>query len=192
MIIKNTTLQQDSPLDIRVAASDPVSNLTGGILPDTLPAPLNTGLPEVDFEHAQLLSCMIAVRRLCLEYKCLDSCIGCDATKQADCESTLISLLGDLLAFILDHFHTEEQAMRDSLLFMVDREICEAHMEDHAKIAEKIQQIVSALDPKHTVVLIRELDALLERWMSHHVILHDQSLARWMARRDYTVTPQKT
>lgn len=182
-------LLQNFPMGTWIPVSNPMSSPVSSMLPDSLPAPLNTGLPEVDFEHAQLLSCMVAVRRLCVEYKCLESCIGCDASKQSECESSLISLLGDLLAFILDHFHTEEQAMRDSLLFMVDREVCEAHMEDHAKIAEKIQQIVSALNPKHTVVLIRELDALLERWMTHHVILHDQALARWMVRQDFTRKP---
>ena len=186
VIFKSNTLLQETVPGIPVAMPDPVANLTG----KSLPAALNTGLQEVDFEHAQLLACMLSVRQLCSEYKILDTCAGCEASKQIHCESSLIGLLGDLLAFILDHFQTEEKAMRDSLFYMVDRDVCEAHMEDHAHIAEKIQQIVSALDPLRTVVLVHELDALLERWMSHHVILHDQALARWMARQDFTVTQQ--
>ncbi len=186
MIFKSNTLLQETVPGIPVAMPDPVANLTG----KSLPAALNTGLQEVDFEHAQLLACMLSVRQLCSEYKILDTCAGCEASKQIHCESSLIGLLGDLLAFILDHFQTEEKAMRDSLFYMVDRDVCEAHMEDHAHIAEKIQQIVSALDSLRTVVLVHELDALLERWMSHHVILHDQALARWMARQDFTVTQQ--
>lgn len=187
MIFKKNSLPQDAVPVFQAAKSDPVANLTG----KSLPAALNTGLSEVDFEHAQLLSCMLSVRQLCSEYTTRDTCSGCDLSKQIHCESGLIGLLGDLLAFILDHFQTEEKAMRDSLFYMVDRDVCEAHMEDHAHIAEKIQQIVSLLDPSRTVVLVRELDGLLERWMSHHVILHDEALARWMARQDFTITPQK-
>jgi hemerythrin-like metal-binding protein len=187
VIFKSNSLLQETVPGIQDAISDPVAELTG----KSLPAALNTGLQEVDFEHAQLLACMSSVRQLCSEYMTRDSCAGCEVSKQTHCESALIGLLGDLLAFILDHFQTEEKAMRDTLFYMVDRDVCEAHMEDHAHIAEKIQQIVSALDPLRTVVLIRELDALLERWMSHHVVLHDQALGRWMARQDFTIKPQK-
>jgi hemerythrin len=74
--------------------------------------------------------------------------------------------------------------MRQSLLYMLDREICEAHMEDHAHISEKIQQIVAAIEPDKTVLQVRELTALLENWMTHHVELHDKALARWMARQN--------
>lgn len=187
VIFKSTALLLEAVPAIPAEMTDHVANLTG----KSLPAALNTGLQEVDFEHAQLLACMLSVRQLCSEYTTRDSCASCDVSKQIHCESALIGMLGDLLAFILDHFQTEERAMRDSLFYMVDRDVCEAHMEDHAHIAEKIQQIVSALDPLRTVILVRELDGLLERWMSHHVVLHDEALARWMARQDFTITAQK-
>ena len=95
-----------------------------------------------------------------------------------------MSLLGDLLAFIMDHFQTEEKLMRDSLMVLVDRDLCQAHMEDHAAISGKVQQIVAALDPMHTSALIRELDALLHTWVTHHVALHDLWLMRWVERED--------
>ena len=91
-------------------------------------------------------------------------------------------MLGDLLAFILEHFRTEDEIMRDSLMLMVDREVCQAHMEDHAAISGKVQEIVAALDPMTTVVLIRELDALLMRWVGNHIALHDILLVRWLER----------
>jgi hypothetical protein len=50
--------------------------------------------------------------------------------------------------------------MRDSPLYMLDREICEAHMEDHAHIAES-QQIV-AIEPDKMVLQVRNW-GLLER-----------------------------
>jgi hemerythrin len=74
--------------------------------------------------------------------------------------------------------------MRDSLLLMVDRDVCEAHMEDHAAISSTVQKIVSSLDSEHVVSRIRELDALLARWETNHIALHDLILSRWVARED--------
>ncbi|MDD2741394.1 MAG: hemerythrin family protein [Rhodocyclaceae bacterium] len=153
------------------------------MLGKSLPPALDTGIGAVDFEHGQLLSCMASLRQLCVD-PTRDTCLPCSGEQRAHCESSLIGILGDLLAFILDHFHTEEKAMRDSLLYMLDREVCEAHMEDHARISEKIQQIVAAIEPDKTVLQVRELSALLERWMTHHVDLHDKALARWIARQE--------
>ncbi|QRM19218.1 hypothetical protein GBK02_07330 [Dechloromonas sp. TW-R-39-2] len=96
----------------------------------------------------------------------------------------MVSMLGDLLAFVLDHFKVETQIMRDSLLLVVDREICEAHMEDHAAISGKVLEIVAALDPLNTVGRIRQLDVLLEQWLNNHMALHDNILARWVERED--------
>jgi hemerythrin len=107
--------------------------------------------------------------------------------RQAKCDNDLVSLLGDVFAFILDHFKTEEAIMRDSLLLMVDRDVCEAHMEDHAAISLAVQKIVSSLDTLHTVSRIRELDALLTRWVTNHIAMHDLLLSRWVAREDTLV-----
>lgn len=164
----------------RTMEADPVNDLIGR----NLPAALDTGIAEVDFGHAQLLTCIASLRKLCV-YPANTTCNTCNGVQRGCCESTLIGLLGDLLVFILDHFQAEEKAMRDSLLYMVDRHVCEAHMEDHAQISHKIQQIVAAIEPSKIILLVRELDHLLERWVSHHVVLHDQALERWMMRRDF-------
>ena len=148
-----------------------------------LPPSLNTGIGFLDFEHAQLLSCMSTLRQICGDMT-RNSCNLCDGVQREKCESSLIGLLGDLLIFILDHFHQEERAMHDSLLYMLDRDVCEAHMEDHAQISEKIQKIVAANDPVRMVIQLRELGCVLEKWVSHHVLLHDQALENWMARQD--------
>ncbi|MER2539805.1 MAG: hypothetical protein ABTQ26_11250 [Azonexus sp.] len=163
----------------RTIEADPVNDLIGR----NLPAALDTGIAEVDFGHAQLLTCIASLRKLCV-YPANTTCNTCNGVQRGCCESTLIGLLGDLLVFILDHFQAEEKAMRDSLLYMVDRHVCEAHMEDHAQISHKIQQIVAAIEPSKIILLVRELDQLLERWVSHHVVLHDQALERWMMRQD--------
>jgi hemerythrin-like metal-binding protein len=171
---------QETPVSFKTLAVDPIDDLTG----KNLPAGLDTGNPELDFGHAQLLACIASLRKLCA-YPTNSTCNTCSGTQRGRCESSLIGLLGDLLIFILDHFQAEEKAMRDSLLYMVDRHVCEAHMEDHAQISHKIQEIVSAIDPSKTVVLVRELDQLLERWVTHHTVLHDQALERWMMRQEF-------
>ena len=178
MDTKSIKLQEMS-ISLKPLEAGPVNDLTG----KNLPAGLNTGNAELDFGHAQLLACIASLRKLCA-YPTNSTCNTCNGAQRGRCESSLIGLLGDLLIFILDHFQAEEQAMRDSLLYMIDRHVCEAHMEDHAQISHKIQQIVSAIDPSKTVVLVRELDHLLERWVTHHTVLHDQALERWMMRQD--------
>lgn len=186
MDTKNALEPTESEVGFRTIEVAQINDLTG----QSLPSALDTGIVEVDFAHAQLLTCMATLRKLC-DRPSSSTCFGCDNSQRGNCESNLIGLLGDLLAFILDHFHTEEKAMRDSMLYMVDRHVCEAHMEDHAHISEKIQQIVAAIDPAKTVQQVRELDQLLERWVSNHVVLHDQALERWMMRQNFLPKDKK-
>lgn len=148
-----------------------------------LPAQLHTGNAEIDFEHAHLLGCMNSLRCLCHNLARQEDCSSCLVETRAHCEGELVSLLGDLLAFILDHFKTEEDVMRQSMLLMVDRELCQAHMEDHANISAKVQEIIVALQPLRTVYLLRELDVLLQRWIANHVLFHDVMVERWLESR---------
>lgn len=149
-----------------------------------LPAELLTGHWHLDAEHRQLLANISNLRRICIDQVNFKHCADCHQAQRNHCESHLVSMLGDLLAFILEHFRTEEEIMRDSLLQMVNREVCEAHMEDHAVISGKIQEIVAALDPMNTVGLIRDLDGLLTCWASNHIQMHDMLLVRWVERED--------
>lgn len=147
-----------------------------------LPAELQTGHHHLDAEHRLLLNSIASLRRLCIDQISYRHCGSCDAGRRRHCDDNLVTMLGDLLAFILEHFRSEEEIMRDSLMLMVDRDVCQAHMEDHAAISEKIQEIVMALDRLNTVTLIRELDALLMRWVGNHIALHDILLVRWLER----------
>ena len=89
----------------RTMEADPVNDLIGR----NLPAALDTGIAEVDFGHAQLLTCIASLRKLCV-YPANTTCNTCNGVQRGCCESTLIGLLGDLLVFILDHFQAEEKA----------------------------------------------------------------------------------
>ncbi len=148
---------------------------------DQLPAGLQTGHDLIDREHRMLLTCLGGLQRLCIDLDNMADCMSCSAARRHDCEQHLVAMLGDLLAFILDHFQSEEKVMRDSLMLAFDQAICEAHMEDHANISTRVQQIVMALEPNKTVVHLRELKALIERWIVNHIRLHDLLLVRWIA-----------
>ena len=149
-----------------------------------LPPELVTGHKLIDFEHRFLVSSIADLQRVCIDHEAHANCLGCSPEQRVKCEGNLICMLGDVFSFILEHFKNEETIMRESLLLTVDRDVCQAHMEDHAAIAAKVQEIVSSLDRLHTVSRIRELDALLARWMTNHIALHDMLLSRWIARED--------
>lgn len=180
------TKQRTASIPIRRDDSaDALSGITAHwMMTGELPPELITGHKLIDFEHRFLVSAIANLRKVCMDHKAFSDCSGCGSVLQAACENQLIGMLGDVFAFILDHFKTEESIMRDSLMIMVDRDVCQAHMEDHAEIAAKVQEIVSSLDSLHIVSRIRELDALLERWITNHIALHDLLLSRWISRED--------
>lgn len=163
------------------ARSEHVESL---LMAGELPPELATGHQLIDFEHRFLLGSIVRLRKLCIDPVKNVDCSGCSQSGHAGCEDQLISLLGDLFAFILEHFKTEEAIMRDSLLLMVDRDLCQAHMEDHAAISAKVQEVVASLESGRIVQRIRDLEELLDRWLTHHIALHDSMLARWMGRDD--------
>ncbi len=156
-----------------------------GIADHPLPKELITGHAVIDQEHRLLLGCIRRLREICDDHDAARvSCAGCNPGLVADCESRLVGILGDLLAFILDHFRNEEHIMRDSLLLAIERETCEAHMEDHAAISSKVLEIVANLETPKTIQRLRELEELLLRWVTNHVSLHDMLLVRWLERED--------
>lgn len=180
------TKLRDVPIhEMRGASVDSLSDAVVHWLDvGVLPPELVTGHKLIDFEHRFLIGSVANLRKVCSDYQSFKDCAGCAKSMQERCESSLIGLLGDVFSFILDHFKNEEAIMRDSLMQVIDRDVCNAHMEDHAEIAAKVQEIVSALDTEHIVSRIRDLDALLSRWVNNHISLHDMLLARWVASSD--------
>lgn len=175
----------DSTIIGKSASAECIPPEPGAWLPGgPLPAALLTGYDSIDQEHRQLLACMTMARAICQDQSCRVDCSPCSMPRRGACENKLVGLLGDLLSFILEHFRHEELVMRDSLLMMVDRDVCQAHMEDHAAISSKIQEIVASIDGVHTVGLLRDLDVLLGNWLSNHILMHDMILTRWVNRED--------
>lgn len=176
---------------VSAPASQPAAELSAFLPAPELPSEFKSGHPAIDAGHTHLLASISGLRRICIDHVALPDCTGCSLSTRKQCEEQLIAMLGDLLAFVLDHFRIEAEIMRDSLLLLVDRDVCEAHMEDHAVISGKVQEVVAALDPLNTVGLIRDLDALLAQWMQNHIALHDVMLARWVEREDSILRQRK-
>ncbi len=145
-----------------------------------LPAELHTGHTLINQEHRQVLMIIQRLRQVCPHFVEGKLCTSCSDEVSDTCQSGLMSLLGDLFAFILEHFRHEEKLMRESLMLSMDRELCDAHMEDHAEIATKVQEVVMGIDKGQTASMIRELDVLLHRWLNHHISLHSMMLGQWL------------
>lgn len=133
---------------------------------------LLTGNSEVDCGHRLLLNAFERLSRTCsaLERQA-DAAVGIAMDEFVD-------LLGDLLAFLVDHFHAEEKLMKTCGLTVAEKDLCDRHMEDHAAISETVLRIVSTLDTPQTVPLVRQLHAVLEDWLEHHIAIHDAELVR--------------
>jgi len=152
---------------------------------DAMQIGLLTGNRTIDLEHQELFAALNAARAICLNSQSsLASCANCNAPRHQHCEHALVDVLGRVLSFVLDHFKTEESIMRDSLLLMIDRELCQVHMEDHAGISAMVERMVRELDSTQTVSLVRELDQLLMRWIAQHIATHDVALVNWIERED--------
>lgn len=157
----------------------------GGSMPaGGVPIVVQTGHRDIDREHAELFAALERARTICLDTQAFSSCATCSPACRSACERDLIDVLGTLLGFVLDHFKSEESIMRDSLLMMIDRDLCLMHMEDHAAISSLVERLVGGLDATPTVLLLRDLDSLLGGWMAQHIATHDVALVNWVERED--------
>lgn len=66
----------------------------------------------------------------------------------------------------------------DCGLTVAEKDLCDLHIEDHAAISETVLRLVSTLDTPQTAPLARQLHAVLEDWLKHHIAIHDAELVR--------------
>lgn len=129
---------------------------------------LLTGNSEADCEHRLLLNAITRLRGVTSELEHQDA---------IDLQE-FVDILGDFLAFLVDHFFAEEKLMKACGLTVKEKELCDRHMEDHAAISDTVLRIVSTLDTPQTVPLVRQLHAVLQDWLEHHIQIHDAVLVR--------------
>lgn len=137
----------------------------------------------VEMERCKLAEASRALCSICDDLHALANCSSCTSQRREQCRDGLIGLLGDLLLYVLEKFEQEECSMRDSLLIVFERDSCDAHMEDHVAISDKIKWIISSLESTDTVNLSRQLELLLKHWSDDHIAKYDLPLARWVYRQ---------
>lgn len=140
---------------------------------------LLTGDAEIDNEHRLVLNTIDRLRALCGELETKAERGGKPgAAVEMD---EVVDLLGDLLAFLVDHFYAEEELMKKFGLTMRDKELCDRHKEDHAAISDTVLRIVSSLDKPQPVSLVMQLHGVLQNWLERHIEIHDKLLVRLIA-----------
>lgn len=116
---------------------------------------MELGVPEVDFEHEELIGVINALGDLIAEGGPLDS---------------IEALLGEIHAQIEAHFALEEKLMRERGYAGY-----EAHKEDHDRLLEEIREIMEDAADMDRGQLRDSLAQRLNIWFSEHFRTLDRS-----------------
>ena len=138
-----------------------------------LPDALATGIAIVDEEHRQLRAFINRLRAICDEFDSKQTCAGCASDKVSACESALLDCVSDLLGYVVEHFRTEENLMKDLGISVEHHERYLMHAEDHANIADQVALLARPGDQQLTVRSIADTAGVLSRWLDHHIQHHD-------------------
>ena len=133
-----------------------------------------TGVQEIDEQH------MILVNTLNEASTKLTS---------DNSQSVLLSFTGDLLAYALYHFETEEALMQQYDYQASDQMEMQQHLKEHRGFS---QQVLAVREQLHAgkKVEIPELLDFLYQWLADHILKTDKALAkRILAKRASTLWP---
>jgi len=116
---------------------------------------LKVGVPEIDFEHEQLIGVINALG---------------ERLHTGEPPEAIQSLLGEIHAQIESHFALEEKIMRATKFVGY-----EAHKEDHDSLLEQIRDIMVEVSHMDEDVLHAQLAQRLSLWFSEHFRTLDRS-----------------
>ncbi|MCR4378118.1 MAG: hemerythrin family protein [Rhodospirillales bacterium] len=116
---------------------------------------MRLGVPEVDFEHEELIGVINALG---------------DLLQAGNSPDTIQLLLGKIHAQIEGHFALEEKIMRDRGFVGY-----EAHKEDHDRLLEQIRDIMTEAKTLDEPTLRDNLAERLNAWFSDHFSTLDRS-----------------
>lgn len=142
-------------------------------------------LAEINAEHAVLTNRIVKLERVCEGLDERTSCKDCPPEKTSGCADALIQEIGDLLAYMVEHFRHEERGMQGSGYAIREGAKYSAHVEDHANISEYFTGIVGEFndaDPCPQAVKLRDL---LEMWINTHISEFDAALLANLAGDDH-------
>lgn len=145
------------------------------------PAPLATGHPEIDREHAVLLELLKKLENVCvLPAKPSAACAGCTHAQRLACDFSLVDVLGSVLGFTVDHFAFEEKAMR-WLPDSIERSAhCGAHIDDHERISRELRDLALSIDSPDIIRSGVELQVIIRQWIGEHIVNFDVPLVSLM------------
>ena len=116
---------------------------------------MKLGVPEVDFEHEELIGVLNALG---------------DMLQKGGTLESIQALLGDIHAQIEAHFALEERIMREHGFAGY-----EAHKEDHDRLLEQIRDIMDEAASVDKEVLHDHLSERLNVWFAEHFRTLDRS-----------------
>ncbi|WP_374432955.1 bacteriohemerythrin [Inhella sp.] len=120
----------------------------------------NTGLVEIDQQHARLVELLNRVAR--------QAAFGAD-------EAALRQVLQELLDYTDYHFRTEEALWAQ---YLGGREDERAHQQMHRDFVQRVQRLLPAGAPQPVAAVIDELQAFLVHWLASHILECDRHFAR--------------
>lgn len=143
---------------------------------DVLPDEYRTGIPLIDHEHQRLHALIGNLRTICADFECKADCQGCAEEVVQRCEQQLLDVLSDVLAFMSEHFCTEEKLLRKSGMSAVERDLFESHVDEHVRLIQSISALTNVEQLYLTVSHIAETTAVLRRWLSDHIVRFDKPM----------------
>lgn len=136
-----------------------------------------TGHPEIDAQHDELLVLTTRLGQVCADPEADRECAICPDGNRDACVGRLVSLIGDLLGFMVKHFAYEEALMRLLPPTPVCRRHVESHQMAHAEISQRLSELTRSLDSVDPYECSLRLGRVIEAWMGNHATHLDLPLA---------------
>ena len=108
---------------------------------------LNIGVPEIDYQHRNLVSMLNALAK---------------AIEEGTTDTVLREILDELNAYILTHFAAEERIME-----RIGYQYMSEHQVEHHRLAETAQRYRDAF--ARGVTPAQEILAFMIRWLLNHI-----------------------
>ena len=136
---------------------------------------------EIEAEHHMLTERLSALVRLCPVHSTVSGCSGCVHGNPETCLLSLQDVVGDLLGYMVSHFHHEEALMRRWGLQERAREQCNRHKEAHGDISEAFARLAGSLNGSNPLPRVLEVHGLVQSWLGRHMVEHDGPLLSMIA-----------
>ena len=131
---------------------------------------------EIAEEHALLRAHLHTLIIDCTKLQATDPGCLCATEITAHCFDRALQHVGELLAYIVNHFRHEEVVMRQFDLPVSNPAMFEEHTREHAELSEGFSRLASEIDDKNPLPQLKQLHALMDSWLHQHILVHDKQL----------------